>query len=367
MGGIEHHFPLPFAGVGHSTHRDIMQPIDVQSAGMTDTGKVRTDNQDQFLIAELNTSLNVRSGALQCAAGSRLFGGPRGYLFLVADGMGGHRGGSEASSFAVQYCANSMLNGSCWFDRDDDASEDAFIEHLKSIFENAHRAIEERSKTAAAFQGMGTTLTMSYVDWPQMFVAHAGDTRCYLFRNNELQLITRDHTVANEMMRKGQLDPEDVERSHWSNVLVNALGAGAENVIPDCTKVDLQKNDSILMCSDGLNKHVSDVQIRRVLLDAKGPQNVCELLLELAKQGGGSDNITVVMATFHAQPNHRMQMFMSQPGKEAIVQDVETPATELDTCDLEGTPLGAPKAERHEEQIGKETVDFGDFVNPDKL
>lgn len=345
-----------------------MQPIDVQSAGVTDTGKVRSDNQDQFLVAELNTSLNVRSGGLQCAAGSRLFGGPRGYLFMVADGMGGHRGGSEASSFAVQYCANSMLNGSCWFDREDDASEEAFIEHLKSIFENAHRAIEERSKTAEAFHGMGTTLTMSYVDWPQMFVVHAGDTRCYLFRNNELQLITRDHTVANEMMRKGQLAPEDMERSHWSNVLVNALGAGAENVVPDCYQVDLQKNDSILMCSDGLNKHVSDIQICRGLSDAKGPQNVCELLVEMAKQGGGSDNITVVMATFHAQPSHRMQMFMSPPVGDAMMQDVEIPATEMDTCDLENTPLGAATAETNGEQgDGKETLDFSDYVNPDTL
>jgi PPM family protein phosphatase len=344
-----------------------MQPIDVQSSGITDTGKVRTDNQDHFLIAELNTSLSVRSGVLPCASGSRLFGGPRGHLFLVADGMGGHRGGSEASSFAVQYCANSMLNGSCWYDREDDGSDKAFFEHLTSIFENAHRAIEERSKTAEAFHGMGTTLTMAYVDWPQMFVVHAGDTRCYLFRKNELQLITRDHTVANEMIRKGQLAPEDLERSHWSNVLVNALGAGAESVVPDCTKVDLQRNDSILMCSDGLNKHVSDVQIRRVLLDAKGPQNVCEELVALAKQGGGSDNITVVMATFHTQQNHRMQMFMSPPGKEAIVQDVETPATELDTCDLEGTPLGSTTSETDEDHGVRETLDFNDYVNPDTL
>jgi protein phosphatase len=276
--------------------------------------------------------------------------------------MGGHRGGSEASSFAVQYCANAMLNGACWYDRDDDASEEAFFEHLKSIFENAHRAIEERSKTVEALHGMGTTLTMAYVDWPQMFVVHAGDTRCYLFRNDELQLITRDHTVANEMMRKGQLAPEDMERSHWSNVLVNALGAGADNVVPDCIKVDLQKNDSILMCSDGLNKHVSDIQIRRTLLDAIGPERTCEELVSLAKQGGGSDNITVLMATFHAQPNHRMQLFMSPPGKEAIVQDLETPATELDTCDLDESKLGTAELDLRDAERGdgKETVDFGD-------
>jgi len=337
-----------------------MQPIDVQSAGITDIGKVRTENQDQFLIAELNASLSIRSGGMQCVAGSRLFGGPKGHLFLVADGMGGHRGGSEASNFAVQYCANAMLNGSCWYDRDDDASDEAFFEHLKSILENAHRAIEERSKSADAFHGMGTTLTMAYVDWPQMFVVHAGDTRCYLFRKDELQLITRDHTVANEMMRKGQLAPEDLERSHWSNVLVNALGAGAENVVPDGYKVDLQKNDSILMCSDGLNKHVSDIQIRRALLDATGPQNACEVLVALAKQGGGSDNITAVVATFHAQPNHRMQMFMAPPGKEAMVQDVDTPETELDTCDLESMQSEVATTETGEEKSdGKETVDFG--------
>ena len=228
------------------------------------------------------------------------------------------------------------------------------------MLEQAHQAIEERSKTTNGFEGMGTTLTMAYVDWPRMFIVHAGDTRCYLFRNNELRLVTRDHTVANEMMKNGQLDPDELERSHWSNVLVNALGAGARSVFPDIYKLDLQQNDSIMLCSDGLNKHVTDLQIRRTLASVSGPQRVCEEMVALAKQGGGSDNITVVMAKFLEQeaPKNRMRLFVSHPSPEILLQDLEIPDSELDTRDEEPSHPTTVDAQVDTDGDGKDTVDF---------
>ena len=314
-----------------------MKSIEVQSAGITDTGKLRIDNQDQFLVAELTRSMIIRSGALKFDPGARLVGGTLGYLFLVADGMGGHRGGSEASKFAVEYCANAILNSNRGILQIEPNKEDSFVEELKDMMANAHRAIEERSKTIDGFEGMGTTLTMAFVAWPRMFIVHAGDTRCYLLRNSELKSVTRDHTVANEMVKRGQLAPEESEKSQWSNVLVNALGAGAESVFPDIYTLDLQQGDSILMCSDGLNKHVSDTQIQKTLLDKIDPQSACEELVELAKQGGGSDNITVITARFlyPQSPNNRMQLVMSLPSKQIVLQDLEIAASELDTSDEE--------------------------------
>ncbi len=344
-----------------------MQIIEVQSAGITDTGKMRTDNQDQFLVAELTRSMIVRSGALQCEQGSRLFGGTVGHLFLVADGMGGHRGGSEASKFAVEFFANSILNSTSWLARIEPASEAAFIEELKGMLENAHRAIEERSKTMGGCEGMGTTLTLAYVAWPRLIVVHAGDTRCYLLRRGDLRLLTRDHTVANEMMRKGQLAPEEMERSHWSNVLVNALGAGAESVYPDIYKLDLEQGDSILLCSDGLNKHVADFQIQRALVQASDPLSACEELVSLAKQGGGSDNITVAIARFIAPnaSNNRMQMVMSRPTTESILQELAYPDSETDTLD-EDSKLkddGTTEDQVPEQASTKDTLDFSDIEN----
>ena len=339
-----------------------MQTIEVQSAGISDTGKLRTDNQDQFLVVELTRSMIVRSGSLHGENGSRLSGGTIGHLFLVADGMGGHRGGSEASMFAVQFLANSILNSTSWLARIEPLIEDAFIEELKGMLENAHRAIEQRSKTLVGCEGMGTTMTLAYVAWPRMIVVHAGDTRCYLLRKGELKLLTRDHTVANEMMRKGQLSPEEMERSHWSNVLVNALGAGAENVFPDIYKLDLETGDSILLCSDGLNKHVADFQIQRSMTEAPDPQRACEELVLLANQGGGSDNITVVAAKFIAPSaaKNRMQLLVSSTTSESVLQDLAFPDSEMDTLDED------PKLKDTEDEIPdqvnlKDTLDFSDI------
>jgi len=339
-----------------------MNRIDVQSAGMSDIGNHRTENQDQFLIADLTNSARMHSGSLRQGNGGRLFGDSMGHLFLVADGMGGHRGGEEASRFAVQYCINSILNRSQWMTHIEPAEEDAFVEDLGDMLHNAHLAIEEHSKSAPGYTGMGTTLTLAYVDWPRMYILHAGDTRCYLFRNNELRLVTRDHTVANEMMRKGQLAPEELERSQWSNVLVNALGAGAEDVVPDVYKLDLMAGDSILLCSDGLNKHVPDLQIRRTLLDYHEPIQSCEQLVLLAKQGGGTDNITVIRARFSdpTPGKNRMKLFLSSAVEENILQDLELPESELDTSELElrqNAPLASQKT-TEEVSGGKDTVDF---------
>ena len=311
-----------------------MKLIEVQSAGISDTGKLRTDNQDHFLVAELTRSMTIRSGSMEYEHGARLVGGSLGYLFVVADGMGGHRNGSEASKFAVQYCANAILNSTGGLLQIERSNEDSFGEDLKSMLTNAHRAIEEQSKTNDDFKGMGTTLTLAYVAWPRIFIVHAGDTRCYLLRNSELKLVTRDHTVANEMIQRGHLAPDELERSHWSNVLVNALGAGAAGVFPELYQFDLQLGDSILLCSDGLNKHVSHFQILKALLDANHPRSACEELVTLAKQGGGTDNITVIAARFLAPqaPNNRMQLVLSLPSNQIVLQDLEILESELDTC-----------------------------------
>ena len=319
-----------------------MKKIEVRSAGITDRGKQRSENQDHFLVAQLNRGMKVISGAGRFDADARLWGSPVSHIFVVADGMGGHRGGGVAISLAVEYCANSILNSMRFLDKTDNSNEDAFVEDLKRMLENAHRAIEDQSHSNSDTLGMGTTLTLAYVAWPRMFVVHAGDTRCYLLRNGQLQLVTRDHTVANEMMQKGQLATEELERSQWSNVLVNALGAGASEVTPEMYKFDLRLNDSILLCSDGLNKHVSDVQIRKTLNQVSDPKRACEDLVAMANQGGGTDNITVVVANFSTLPNIelRMPLIMSRHFEEILLQDLELPTSEIDTQNLEAEPHG---------------------------
>ena len=310
-----------------------MKQIEVQSAGITDTGLLRSDNQDQFFVADFTHSMLVRSGSLDVVPRSRLFGSTIGHLFFVADGMGGHRAGNEASMLAIQYFVNAVLNRHQSLIQTDSQSEESLVEDLENILMDAHRTIKNQSKRDQNCAGMGTTLTMAYVSWPKMVVVHAGDTRCYLMRGSDLRLITRDHTVADQMLQAGRLEPDSLEHSHWSNVLVNALGAGANEVFAEIHKLDLESGDAILLCSDGLNKHVTDIQICQYMLDNKDPSEACANLVQLAKQGGGSDNITVVIARF-VEPNRtpaRMQVLAANPTEERIFQDVPIPETDLDT------------------------------------
>lgn len=271
----------------------------ITSAGRTDIGKKRDTNQDQYLIADLNKSMLVQSTSLNLEAQSRLYGMSHGKLFMVADGMGGHQGGNRASALAIDRLINQLLNSMHWFfqmDKDQEEREQGFIEDLKKLMQGAHEAIEKESSEEAGTKGMGTTLTMAYVIWPWMYVVHAGDSRCYLLRDNELKQLTRDHTVSNQLMEKGGMTPDEAEKSPWSNVLYNALGAGASEVDAEVHRVALKPGDIIMLCSDGLYRYLKDEEIQNMLLSELEPLESCRSFIELANFRGGADNITSIVA-----------------------------------------------------------------------
>jgi protein phosphatase len=287
--------------------------------------------------------MKVESNSIELESYSRLFGDSLGYLFLVADGMGGHRGGKEASRLAIHYFVSAILNSLRWLVRADLNAEAWFVEDLKSMLANAHRELQTQSASDVELQGMGTTLTMAYVAWPRMYVVHAGDTRCYLLREGELRQITRDHTVAEQMMKSGQLDRASVDRSPWANVLVNALGAGASDVFADIYKIDLMFGDQLLLCSDGLNKHVSDELIVDVLKQAESLQFASDKLIHSAIQAGGSDNVTVVLAKFQGEhARDHMRIFAAARTDEKILMDLLRPMSEIET-DADG--MHVPKSD----------------------
>lgn len=269
------------------------------SAGRTDVGKKRDNNQDQFLIADLNKSMLVQSTSLNLEAQSRLYGMSHGKLLMVADGMGGHQGGNRASRLAIDLLINQLLNSMHWFssvEQDEVTREAGFIEDLKKLMQRAHEAIEKEARAEVDKKGMGTTLTVAYVIWPWMYVLHAGDSRCYLIRQGEMKQLTRDHTVSNQLVEKGGMTAEEASNSRWSNVLYNALGAGAAAVVPEVHKVGLQPGDTIMLCTDGLYRHVRDNEILELLETELEPQESCRSLIELANFRGGVDNITAVVA-----------------------------------------------------------------------
>lgn len=272
----------------------------ILAAGRTDVGRKRDSNQDQFLIADLSKSMLVQSTSLNLEPRSRLYGLPQGRLFVVADGMGGHQAGNRASALAVDYLINKLLNNVHWFYQLDQDHENDFIDSMKNLFRSAHDAIERESRRKTDFKGMGTTLSLAYVSWPKLYVLHVGDSRCYLLHRGVFKQLTRDHTMANQMAEQGSIPKHGIESSPWSNVLWNALGGGGRDVVADVGKIDLEPGDVLLMCSDGLNKHVTDEEMQNILELESEPNTACRSLIDLANFRGGTDNITVVVAHFEA-------------------------------------------------------------------
>lgn len=263
--------------------------------GLTDRGRVRSSNQDQFLIAELNKSMLVSSTSLEFE--QRIFGNVQGEILLVADGMGGHAAGETASRLAIGHLVRRLLNSVHWFFHGDDGKEEAFIADLQNLMKDAHARILLESERNENQRGMGTTLTMAHRIGRRMFVVHAGDSRCYLIRDRKVQQLTTDHTLARQMVESGGMKPEDEAGSRWSNVLWNVLGGHPDGeVVAEACRVDLQPEDVVVLCSDGLHRYV-DMHMLRRIVDEKGhPEAICRRLVSQANGAGGEDNVTVVVS-----------------------------------------------------------------------
>lgn len=267
--------------------------------GLSHKGQVRKTNEDQFLIAELSKSLLVDQTSLPYASRKLLFGGSHGQLLLVADGLGGHKAGERASTIAVDTVVNHVLNFMPWFFKLDQAHEDDLLEDLKHAVEKCGSRIQMEADAVPERKSMGTTLTMAYILWPRMYIVHIGDSRCYLFRESKLRQITKDHTIAQQLVEEGALEPDAAEDSQWSTVLWNVLGGGGSvEMNPEIHKSTLRPGDVVMLCSDGLTAHVDDSEITGVLGKNTHVEEVCHELVGMANEAGGTDNITVVVARY---------------------------------------------------------------------
>jgi protein phosphatase len=223
-------------------------------------------------------------------------------LLLVADGMGGHADGQRASALAVQTLSNYVLNTMPWFYRLPECPGADLEGELKSALEECQNQLESAGEGEPSRKRMGTTLTLAYLLWPRLYVVHAGDSRCYLSRRGRLEQITHDHTVAQQMVDRGALEPGEVENSRFSHMLWNCIGGGSHDLNPDVYKAGLEIGDTLLLCSDGLSKVVSPADIREVLARPCSAEAACQELVTRANAAGGPDNITVVVAHFREPP-----------------------------------------------------------------
>lgn len=270
----------------------------VDCYGLTDRGRVRDTNEDQFLLADLRKSLQVHHTSLSLDDEGCVFGTAQGQLLLVADGVGGHAGGERASTIAVDCVANFAVNAMQWCTRLDELNDEAVMAEWKDALRECNHRVQAESAAKPERHGMGTTLTMAYVMWPRAYVIHAGDSRCYLYRGGQLDRITTDHTLAQRFIEAGVLTPEQAEHSRFSHVLWNAIGGSDHELAPEAHLAELQANDVLLLCTDGLTKGVGEEQISRVLTESRDAQEMCERLVTAANNAGGHDNVTAVVARF---------------------------------------------------------------------
>jgi PPM family protein phosphatase len=266
----------------------------------THIGLVRRANEDQYMIARLSKVFEVLQASL---ASDELKGltGQAAYLAVVSDGIGGAVAGEQASMMVLQQVQRYMVGAAKWFFRwyEEPEATDKAIQDLQKGLEEIDNAIIEASQNEPALNGMAATLTVARILGPDLVITHVGDSRAYLFRNNKLQQITKDHTVTQMLVDSGAISEEDAKHHHMRNIVVNVLGGKEAGVKGEIHQLILNDKDRLLLCTDGLTNPVELAQIEEILRGTSDPQKACDALIEAALKQGGPDNITAVIADYH--------------------------------------------------------------------
>ena len=236
----------------------------MKTYSITDTGILREMNQDYFFASDEPVG-NLPN------------------LYIVADGMGGHKAGDYASRYTTQRIVASVSRN----------PGDEPVTILKEAIETANKLLITESAEEESKRGMGTTLVAATVIGRHLVVANIGDSRLYII-NRDIRQITRDHSLVAEMVRIGEVPVSEARKHPDKNIITRAIGAG-DDVDADFFEVDLNEGDRILICTDGLTNMVEDKDIRDIVLQNITLEERVELLVRTANRNGGKDNITVMM------------------------------------------------------------------------
>jgi|SRR5581483_3681372 len=237
----------------------------------TNTGLLRDHNEDALGMWELNVPSEDGTGW-------------HGWLLAVADGMGGHLAGEVASQLAIEVLPRAYEHHAAT----------APAAALRSAAEEANRAVWDAGQTDAAHIGMGTTLVAALLRAGLLVVAHVGDSPAFLVRDMVAHRLTRDHSWVAEAVARGQLDQEEAEQHPYRHVLTRALGSVPEVLVDLSEELTLEPDDVVVLCSDGLLRHVREEEMARVVTE-RSAQAAAETLVDLANERGGEDNITVII------------------------------------------------------------------------
>jgi protein phosphatase len=289
-GCLEEHMAHSVAEVGAPPVR---KPADdeLDVYGLTHGGKVRSTNQDHFLICSLRKQMLVHLTSLpaidQVAAPNERLA----FLAMVADGVGGSAGGETASRLAVEVVTRYVSESvQCYYAS---GADENFLTSLQDAAMQSHADLLAMADAQPELAGMATTLTLWIGVWPRAYLLQVGDSRCYILRDGELMQLSRDQTMAQELIDAGVMARAEASRTRWAHTLSSAIGG--HQTAPIVTRLEQQWGNVGMLCTDGLTTHVSDERIRQRLRTMTSARQVCEDLLQDALDGGGTDNITVLV------------------------------------------------------------------------
>ncbi|MGP0063744.1 MAG: PP2C family protein-serine/threonine phosphatase [Isosphaeraceae bacterium] len=280
-----------------SVPKPATRSVHVEFGSVSHTGKVRSHNEDHFLVSRYSRKQEVLQTNLpqNCLPEHN---GDDGYLFIVADGMGGMAAGEVASRVAISTSLKLLHRSERWGFKVNHREARELFNQINRDLQEVDKTLTEQSAADRRLLGMGTTLTAAYTMGVDLFVVHLGDSRAYLYRDGTLRQLTKDHTVAQAMADAGHISHESVRHHAKRNALTNFLGGHNGKVKADLRWLRLADGDRLLLCSDGLNEMVDDVSIGRILGQRDTSRDTTNLLLNEALRRGGKDNVTVIVADY---------------------------------------------------------------------
>jgi PPM family protein phosphatase len=294
-------------------------PVRVCVFGKTDLGRTREHNEDTFLVADLSTG----NASLQPEV-RRHDVGPRGSLFMVADGMGGAAAGELASAMAADLIYRHMATA--WAS-DPASSPDQFAFRMREAVELANSRIYSYARAHPEVRGMGTTVTAAGIFGGDLYLTQIGDSRAYLVRGSDAVQLTKDQSLMQRLVDAGELTQDEAEQSERRNIILQALGPDPR-VKVDLTHQPVRRGDTLILCSDGLSGVVRREEFAQLAQDYADLAALCSALIDLANSRGGPDNITVVAARFEGEG-------LPEDGTEAVghqryhLEQVSTPTEPL--------------------------------------
>ncbi len=270
----------------------LLPPLELHVATRSECGPVRTNNEDRYLVVRFDRSAQTLATNIE-EPQLRFLPTQSAWALAVADGMGGHAAGEVASTLALSLALRFSQQGSRWFVSIGEPEVQVLAARLEALVQAVDQAIVSQAAERPSQSGMGSTLTVLAAIGDCAFVCHVGDSRAYLLRQGHLARITRDHTVAQELVDAGLLAPEQMAAHHGSQVLTQAMGRG--DLVIEMHTFNIQDGDRLLLTTDGLSDPLLDSEMEQILA-AGDCRAACDRLVERALAAGSRDNVTAVVA-----------------------------------------------------------------------